>query len=310
MNLLSRVLRRLAQTSLLLTFVVVGAVASAQTVTYFHNDAFGTPVLATDANGNVVWKENYRPYGERMNNPPAEAGNAIGFTGKPFDPSTGLSYMGARYYNPVLGRFMGVDPAPGNVGDLHSFNRYAYANNNPYKFVDPDGRSPALAIEVGVPLLIGGAIYYATQTPERQQAMRTSLGRFFDNLTRSEAPGGQGQKQDVASGADKPVRDVVVPSDKYPESAGHIQDAQNNGQPDVLTVDRGGARGRRADAMNGQPTVPGQDRDEYPPAMFGEGGKGASVRPISPTDNRGAGACIGAQCRDLPDGSRVRIVPR
>ena len=202
MNLLSLVLSRLAQTSLLLTFVVVGAVASAQTVTYFHNDAFGTPVLATDANGNVVWKENYRPYGERLNNPSAEAGNAIGFTGKPFDPTTGLSYMGARYYNPMLGRFMGVDPAPGNVGDLHSFNRYAYANNNPYKFVDPDGRSPALAIEVGGPLLVGGAIYYATQTPERQQAMRASLGQFFDNLTRSVSANGQGQKQEAASGAD------------------------------------------------------------------------------------------------------------
>ncbi len=202
MNLLSRMLSRLAQTGLLLALVGAGTVASAQTVTYFHNDISGTPVLATDANGNVVWRENYRPYGERMNNPSAEAGNAIGFTGKPFDPTTGLSYMGARYYNPMLGRFMGVDPAPGNVGDLHSFNRYAYANNNPYKFVDPDGRSPALAIEVGVPMLIGGAIYYATQTPERQQAMRVSLGQFFDNLTRSVSANGQGQKQEAALGTD------------------------------------------------------------------------------------------------------------
>lgn len=106
------------------------------------------------------------------------------------------------------------------------------------------------------------------------------------------------------------IHDVYVPSDKYPESAQHIQDAQNNGQPSVLTIDRGGAQGRRAAAMNGQPTVPGRDRDEYPPAMFGEGGAGASVRPISPSDNRGAGSCVGAQCRGLPDGSRVRIVPR
>ena len=133
---------QLTRASLLVGLVLAGALAPAQTVTYFHNDASGTPVLATDAGGNVVWKENYRPYGERLNNPSAEAGNAIGFAGKPFDASTGLSYMGARYYDPGLGRFMGVDAAPADPGSVHGFNRYACANNNPYKYVDPDGHSP------------------------------------------------------------------------------------------------------------------------------------------------------------------------
>lgn len=118
------------------------ALASAQTVTYFHNDASGTPALATDAAGNVLWKENYRPYGDRLNNAPAASGNPIGFAGKPFDAAVGLSYMGARYYDPMLGRFMGVDPATVDPGGVHGFNRYAYANNNPYKYVDPDGNSP------------------------------------------------------------------------------------------------------------------------------------------------------------------------
>ena len=133
---------RLAQVSLFLGMALASTLAPAQTVTYFHNDISGTPVLATDANGNVVWKENYRPYGERLNNPSAEAGNAIGFAGKPFDSNTGLSYMGARYYDPGLGRFMGVDAAPADPGSVHGINRYAYANNNPYKYVDPDGHSP------------------------------------------------------------------------------------------------------------------------------------------------------------------------
>lgn len=45
-----------------------------------------------------------------------------------------------RYYYPALGRFLSVDPvtADGNTGS--SFNRYWYANNNPYTFTDPDGR--------------------------------------------------------------------------------------------------------------------------------------------------------------------------
>ena len=48
--------------------------------------------------------------------------------------------MGARYYIPLIGRFTGVDPVDFKEENTHSFNRYAYANNNPYKYVDPDGR--------------------------------------------------------------------------------------------------------------------------------------------------------------------------
>ena len=41
----------------------------------------GSPMLATDTSGNVVWKENYRPYGEKLNKQPASSGNKIGFHG-------------------------------------------------------------------------------------------------------------------------------------------------------------------------------------------------------------------------------------
>ena len=47
--------------------------------------------------------------------------------------------MQARYYDPVIGRFYSNDPV--GFRGVHSFNRYAYANNNPYKYVDPDGMS-------------------------------------------------------------------------------------------------------------------------------------------------------------------------
>jgi RHS repeat-associated protein len=118
------------------------SVSAAEVITYFHNDIAGTPVAATDASGNIVWRENYRPYGDRLNNQPASSNNKLWFTGKPFDPATGLSYMGARYYDPTLGRFIGIDPKGFDPSTLHGFNQYAYANNNPYRFVDPDGHSP------------------------------------------------------------------------------------------------------------------------------------------------------------------------
>jgi RHS repeat-associated protein len=116
--------------------------ASPQTVTYYHNDAAGSPMVATDASGAVTWKETYRPYGERVSNPPAEAGNAIGFAGRPYDVTTGLSYLHGRYYDPGLARFLGMDPATARPDDVGGVNRYAYANNNPYRYVDPNGHSP------------------------------------------------------------------------------------------------------------------------------------------------------------------------
>ncbi|QVL18977.1 RHS domain-containing protein [Pseudomonas qingdaonensis] len=113
--------------------------AMAAVVTYYHNDISGSPIAATDAAGNLKWKESYKPYGEKLTRSAASRDNDIGFHGKAHDDSTGLSYMGARYYDPVLGRFMGVDPVAFQTDNLHSFNRYAYTNNNPLKYVDPDG---------------------------------------------------------------------------------------------------------------------------------------------------------------------------
>ncbi|WP_240600347.1 RHS repeat-associated core domain-containing protein [Solilutibacter silvestris] len=46
-----------------------------------------------------------------------------------------------RYYDPTIGRFLSTDPVQANANTGASFNRYVYANNNPYKFTDPDGRS-------------------------------------------------------------------------------------------------------------------------------------------------------------------------
>ncbi len=50
------------------------------------------------------------------------------------------------------------------------------------------------------------------------------------------------------------------------------------------------------------------ETDEYPPAMFKEGGKGANIRAISPSDNMGAGASMGNQLRNVKDGMVIKIV--
>jgi RHS repeat-associated protein len=106
---------------------------------------------ATDAAGNIVWKENYRPFGERLSNQAESADNRQWFHGKAADTDTGLQYFGARYYDPVLCRFMGVDPVGFQEDNIHSFNKYAYGNNNPYRFIDPDGNQSRPVITVPPP---------------------------------------------------------------------------------------------------------------------------------------------------------------
>lgn len=110
-----------------------------ETVTYYHLDALGSPVAATDEQGNLKWREDYKPYGEKIRNEAAASSNTRAYTGHPHDNDTGLTYAGARYYDPVVGRFMGIDPV-GISEVTHSFNRYAYVYDNPYRYVDPDGK--------------------------------------------------------------------------------------------------------------------------------------------------------------------------
>jgi len=64
---------------------------------------------------------------------------------------------------------------------------------------------------------------------------------------------------------------------------------------------------RRNQSLEGFGKVEGKHLDEYPPAMFKEGGKGASIRPISPSENMSTGASMGNQLRQYPDGTKVKI---
>ena len=118
-------------------------------VTYIHSDADGTPFAATDERGNLEWKKDHYPYGDEYRNSEIGRHGDVGFAGKAYDDEIGLSYFGARWYDPASGRFTGVDPMPVNPDDYRTFNRYAYGFNNPHKYVDPDGNLPIL-----VPLVV------------------------------------------------------------------------------------------------------------------------------------------------------------
>nr|WP_283106800.1 NucA/NucB deoxyribonuclease domain-containing protein [Serratia silvae] len=75
----------------------------------------------------------------------------------------------------------------------------------------------------------------------------------------------------------------------------------------MVTIQRASAKSNRKLSLKGVKTKTGSDRDEWPMAMFKEGGDGASIRYINPSDNRGAGSSIGNILSDLPDGTRIKI---
>jgi RHS repeat-associated protein len=103
---------------------------------YTHRDHLGSSSVVTDSAGAVVnWNANH-PYGENWQVSPVGTVDLDKhrFTGKETDASSGLVYFGARFYDPEVGRFITVDPGKDGL------NWYAYCDNNPLRYIDPDGR--------------------------------------------------------------------------------------------------------------------------------------------------------------------------
>jgi RHS repeat-associated protein len=75
------------------------------------------------------------------------------FTGQRLD-QTGLYYYGARYYDPLMGRFISADAIVQNFKNSQCLNRYSYCLNNPLKYSDPSGHILPLLAIVGIALLV------------------------------------------------------------------------------------------------------------------------------------------------------------
>ncbi|WP_408606805.1 RHS repeat-associated core domain-containing protein [Catenuloplanes japonicus] len=98
-------------------------------------DHHGTSSVSATAD-NVVTRRRSLPFGEPRGTDPAWAGDK-GFVGGTKDP-TGLVHLGAREYDARTGRFISQDPVI-DVHDPQQMNGYAYSNNSPATFSDPDG---------------------------------------------------------------------------------------------------------------------------------------------------------------------------
>jgi RHS repeat-associated protein len=121
-------------------------------VHYVHKDHLGSTALTTDEHGKLLHRYAYLPYGAVLasdNHRRPEIARDR-FAAMELDASSGLYNAEARLYDPALGRFLSPDPAGPVLANPQSGNRYAYALNNPMRYVDPTGRGAADPGSMGV----------------------------------------------------------------------------------------------------------------------------------------------------------------
>jgi RHS repeat-associated protein/uncharacterized repeat protein (TIGR01451 family) len=148
---------------------------------YFVHDGPDSTTALTDSAGAVTSRYRYNSAGL----PASGNGPETGYTwnGAQYDTTTGLYYLNDRYYDPTTGRFISEDPASAQyynpplgrwthqnpqlvVTDPVSYNRYAYAGNDPVGLRDPSGDGLGMllafiACEIGTYFLEGGLISLA-----------------------------------------------------------------------------------------------------------------------------------------------------
>jgi RHS repeat-associated protein len=130
-------------------------------VSNYEFDALGSVVGLAGANGSVLNRYAYTPFGERLLAQETVA-NPFQFVGQlgVMHEGNGLEFMRARFYAPVPGRFLSLDPLRPQPQSL-----YAYAQNNPLTLVDPTG---LIGVPTGAGLPPGAAGFFLDPTPSNE----------------------------------------------------------------------------------------------------------------------------------------------
>ncbi|WP_188270931.1 MULTISPECIES: polymorphic toxin-type HINT domain-containing protein [unclassified Streptomyces] len=107
-------------------------------VSFLASDHHGTGELAIDATTGAVAQRRFDPFGLERGQATGVWPGEKGFVGGTADPSTRLTHLGAREYDPSTGRFISADPLI-DFSQPHQMNGYNYANNSPVTQSDPSG---------------------------------------------------------------------------------------------------------------------------------------------------------------------------
>jgi RHS repeat-associated protein len=132
-------------------------------VSWLHGDLLGSASVATNSSGGKIAnsEQRFTPYGS-----PRLSASGLPtdktFTGQRVEAGIGgIMDFNARFYDPLIGRFLSADTIVPGAGNPQALNRYAYGFNSPLKYTDPDGHCPMPSAEVGG----GGIICFASFIP-------------------------------------------------------------------------------------------------------------------------------------------------
>ena len=110
---------------------------------YYHLDEQNSTAYITGSSGEIKNRYEYDAFGV-LQNSREEFHNRILYTGQQYDQTSGQYYLRARFYNPVIGRFVQEDVYRGD-----GLNLYAYCKNNPVVYYDPSGYGEEKCDKVG-----------------------------------------------------------------------------------------------------------------------------------------------------------------
>ncbi|MDW3195741.1 MAG: DUF6443 domain-containing protein [Cytophagales bacterium] len=113
---------------------------------YNLTDHLGNVRVSVNESGSVVQRQDYYPFGLTFNSSAESPENLYKYNGKEEQKETGWYDYGARMHDPWLGRWMVVDPMS---EELYHLSPYNYAENNPLRFIDPDGMLSTDVIDNG-----------------------------------------------------------------------------------------------------------------------------------------------------------------
>ena len=164
------------------------------TLYFFHPDHLGSSSFLSDENGDPYQFFLYLPFGESMAEQSAGAWSSeYRFSGKELDEGTNLYYFGARYYDPTISLWHGVDPLASKIPD---WSPYSYTLNNPIVYTDPDGKSP---ISIFAKLAAKQGLKQAAKTTVKK-AIESRLKQYMSKKWAKQLLGDAMDAIDIASG--------------------------------------------------------------------------------------------------------------